>query len=233
MNPTPTSHPVPRPLRAFSILIIAVLTLICFTSCAKYFRNPEDKQAPLLPVKTLTKDGLDAYNRGQYYDAIEKFNKILDNYRFSDEAILAELKVADSNYYLKNYTEAIGQYKKFEEMHPTNEAIPYVMYQKAMCNYKQIDRIDTDTTGAFQSIKIFNQLLKAYPNSPYTEDATEKIRLAKEFLADHEFCIAKFYLRTHKKEAAIARLNYLLTMYPQADIAEQARKLLEETPKNK
>ncbi len=179
-----------------------------------------------LPPATLVKKGMDAYNRGKYFVALEYFNKILDSHRFTTEAVLAELKVADCKYYQEKYTEAYIFYEKFEEMHPTNEAIPYVMYQKAMCYYKRIDTIDRDITGATKAIERFQLLLKAYPDSPYAEDALSKIVTAKEFLAKHEFIVAEFYIRTDQTKQAKYRLNYLLTMFPETKIVPRAKDLL-------
>ncbi len=211
-------------------LLLAVLLFLSGCSAAgNLFESvaPEDMNLNLPPA-TLVKKGMDAYNRGKYFVALEYFNKILDSHRFTPEAVLAELKVADSKYYQKKYTEAYIFYEKFEEMHPTNEAIPYVMYQKAMCYYKRIDTIDRDTTGATKAIERFQLLLKAYPDSPYAEDAQSKITSAKNFLAKHEFTVAEFYIRTDQDKQAKYRLNYLLTMYPEAKIVPRAKDLLAE-----
>jgi len=189
--------------------------------------TPEDLNLNI-PVETLVKKGMDEYNRGRYFVAIEYFNKILETYRFTPEAVLAELKIADCSFYLERYSEAYIYYEKFEEMHPTNEAIPYVMYQKAMCHYRRIDTIDRDISAATQAIERFQLLLRAYPNSPYSSDAKAKIVTAKEFLANHEFSVAQFYLRTDKEKQAVFRLKYLISMYPKADIAKQAETLLTE-----
>ncbi len=182
-----------------------------------------------LPAETLINKGMEEYTLGKYFMAIEYFNKVLESHRFTPQALQAELKVADCSFYLGRYTEAYVYYENFEEMHPTNEAIPYVMYRKAMCYYKQIDTINRDTTGAIKAIESLQQLLKAYPNSPYSEDASAKIDSAKEFLANHEYGVARFYLRTDKSSQAIIRLKYLLTMYPQTGIAPRAAQLLEKT----
>lgn len=179
-----------------------------------------------LPAKRLLTKGMDDYSVGKYYTAIEAFEEILNRYPFSEEAILAELKAADCSYYLQNYQEAEVLYENFENSHPTNESIPYVMFQKAMCNYRQIDRIDRDPSGAEKAVSLFKQLIKAFPNSPYISDARKKSKLATEFLANHEFFVVKFYVRTEKYKQAEARLRYLLAAYPDTAIARQGEKLL-------
>lgn len=179
-----------------------------------------------LPAKELLLKGMDDYRVGKYFTAVEAFEEILNKYPFSQEAILAELKAADCSYHLGRYTEALLLYEEFESRHPTNESIPYVMFQKAMCNYKQIDRVDRDTTGAIKAIERFKQLIKAYPDSPYTEEAKAKLASATEFLANHEYFVVEYYVRTEKYDQAKVRLNYMLAMYPEAKIADKAKEML-------
>lgn len=178
------------------------------------------------PAQTLAAQGMDDYNVGKYFTALEYFEEILDRYPFSPEATLAELKAADCNYFMERYIEAFTLYKQFEERHPTNEAIPYVMFQKAMTHYQRMDRVDRDPTGATEAIKLFDQLLRAYPNSPYTAEAQARIVEASEFLADHEYAVVQFYVRTEKYSQAEKRLKYILAMYPEAKVIPQAKELL-------
>lgn len=212
------------------ILVFALIVLLSgCSSISTFFEStaPEDMNLAL-PPETLVKKGMEEYNRGRYFMAVEYFNKVLDSHRFTPQAILAELKLADCHYYMDKYSEAYVYYEQFEEMHPTNEAIPYVMYQKAMCYYKRIDTIDRDVTGAQESIEKFELLLKAYPNSVYAKDAEAKVQAAKEFLANHEFGVAQFYIRTDQQSQAIIRLKYLINVYPDAKIISKAETLLKD-----
>lgn len=211
-------------------LAVSLISCLLLFGCSKsdgLFNFGKEKAETYLPAEQLVMKGMEEYNVGKYYLAIEYFNEILDRYPFSPQAPLAELKAADSNYYLEHYAEALALYKEFEERHPTNEAIPYVMYQKAMCWYKRIDTIDRDVTGAIESIQAFQELLRAYPDSPYAYEARARIQAAKEFLVNHEFYVVQFYLRTGKYSQAETRLKYLLAMYPEARIAPRAQELLD------
>jgi outer membrane protein assembly factor BamD len=178
------------------------------------------------PAESLAAKGMDAYGVGNYTEALQAFNEIMDRYPFSPQAILAELKAADCHYYKKEYVEAKTLYKEFEERHPTNEAIPYVMFQIGMCDFSRTDRIDRDVSGAQEAIQSFNRLLRAHPDSPYTHEARARIRAAKEFLVNHEYFVAVFYVRTKKYEQAQHRLKYILAMYPDSDIIPKAKALL-------
>jgi outer membrane protein assembly factor BamD len=220
-----------------SLVFPAILLLMIFSGCGNFretfnFTQIDEDGNEIVgtelnfPAKTLLSKGMEDYNVGKYFTAIEFFDDILNRYPFSPEATLAELKAADCNFHLERYQEALLLYEEFENRHPTNESMPYVMFQKAMCNYKQIDRIDRDTAGAIKSIELFRQLLKAYPNSPYTEEAETRITAATEFLANHEYFVVDYYVRTAKYDQAIVRLKYLLAMYPETTVAAKGEELL-------
>ncbi len=134
--------------KVFFAVLLIVLLAGCSAKKAKEAlgfspRQPDTPQA-------LAMKGLNYYNHGKYEKALTSFEAIMNRYPFSEYSMLPKLKSADSNYYLENYEEALLTYKDFEQDHPTNEAIPYVLYQMGMCNHKQIDTIDRDTSGAIK-----------------------------------------------------------------------------------
>jgi len=210
------------------IILLALLLTLSLAGCGKekFFSSLGIRARSPDTAEGLALKGLDYYSHGKYEKAKRSFETLLNQYPFSEYSLLAELKTADSNYYLKNFEEAFLQYKDFEERHPTNEAIPYVMYQMAMCYYNQIDTIDRDTSTAVNAIYSFSRMLRAFPNSPYTEEARARIIAARNFLANHEYYVASFYERTYAYEEAKARLEYLLRQYPDTNIAPQAEMLL-------
>ncbi|PIE59072.1 MAG: outer membrane protein assembly factor BamD, partial [Desulfobulbus propionicus] len=222
-----------------SLWILALVLLLGFsmTGCStiggmynKVFGD-EQEEDPGESPEMLISEGMSAYGVGNYPKAIEAFEEILDNHPFSKQAMLAELKAADAHYYNESYIEAKLLYEEFEERHPTNEAIPYVLFQMGMCDFAQTDRIDRDTSGADDSIRTFSRLLRTYPDSPYTKEAQARIRAAKEFLVNHEYHVAVFYVRTKKYEQAKHRLKSLITMYPESVLLPKAKTLLKRLEK--
>lgn len=178
------------------------------------------------PAAALAAKGMEAYKIGKYSEALTAFNEIMDRYPFSPQAILAELKAADCHFYRKEYAEAKTLYKEFEERHPTNEAIPYVMFQTGLCDFFRTDRIDRDISGATKSIQSFSRLLRAHPVSPYTREAKARILAAKDFLVNHEYFVAVFYVRTKKYAQAQHRIQYIIATYPHSTIIPKAKALL-------
>lgn len=214
-----------------ALLVVTAATLSgCSTFSGMFSKLSfgEDEDPKSLPPETLIMQGMDAYNTGNYSEANKNFKLILDEHPFSAQAMLAELKSADAHYYNKQYAEAKTLYKAFEERHPTNEAIPYVLFQIGMCDYSRSDRIDRDASGPQEAIKSFTRLINAYPQSPYSKEAKTKIKDSKEFLVNHEYLVAIFYVRTARYDEAKHRLKYLLARYPESNLAPQAKSLLEQ-----
>jgi outer membrane protein assembly factor BamD len=223
--------------RSFIPVFCAVLLLSGFLSGCAAISNyigfgDDDAKAKAAAEKqdesatSLAQKGMEEYRIGRYYSAIDYFTKILNRYPFSPEATLAELKAADCNFFMNKYEEALKQYKDFEDHHPTNEAMPYVSFQKGMCYYLRIDRVDRDTGNASVAVKQFKQLLRQFPDSPYTPEAEARIKAAQEFLANHEFFVAEYYLRQGKLPEAQGRLKYILALYPDSNLTPKAKKLL-------
>ena len=212
----------------FAIYTMVVFLLLFLTGCSKFnlFSSLGFRAKPEETPQALAMKGLDNFEHGKYYKAKDAFEKLLSRYPFSEYSLLAELKAADSNYYMGNYEEAVLQYMDFEERHPTNEAIPYVMFQVAMSYYKQIGTIDRDAENSTKAIHSFSRLLRTFPNSPYQEEAMARVQSARNFLANHEYYVASFYERTGAYKQAEARLEYLLEQYPESVISPKAEKLL-------
>jgi len=139
------------------IIVVCLLFCFCGWGCA-WFESKTERSSD-----QLTSLGMEAFSQGDYRKAIEHFQKLKDWYPFSKFAILAELKIADSHYYLKEYEDAIFAYEEFENLHPKNDAMPYVIYQIGLCNFERIDTVDRDQTTARKALESFQRLKKKLP----------------------------------------------------------------------
>jgi outer membrane protein assembly factor BamD len=186
----------------------------------------DDSASTVSTPDSIAMDALDKFNHGKYSSALEIFTEIMERYPFSRYSLMAELKSADCHYNLKHFSEAAALYEDFEKNHPTNEAIPYVLFQVGMCHYNKIDTVDRDPGSAINAEAAFARLLRVHPDSPYTNEARARIRAARDFLANHEMYVASFYIKTKKYKQSAGRLQYLLDNYPDSTIAPEATTLL-------
>ena len=185
----------------------------------------DEEHGPATP-DAMVMEGMDAFKEGQYSDALKIFEELRDNFPFSQYSLLADLKAADCRYFMADYAEALDLYEEFESNHPTNEAIPYVLFQIGMCSYKQIGTIDRDTSGAVRAMQAFSRLLRFFPESPYTNEVKARLRAGRNFLARHEMYVAAYFVRTEEFKQAEGRLKFLLATYPESDECPPAKDLL-------
>ncbi len=231
-NITTPSAPASAPRKAglAALLLLAWLAVglggcATFDKTLDFFGLGDPDQGPQTP-EFLAMNGVEEMNRGNYKKALKIFQDIKDRYPFSAVGLLAELKAADAQFYLDNYREAHLLYQEFEANHPTNEAIPYVLFQMGLCHYLQIDSIDRDPGHAIDAIAAFSRLVQSFPGSPYEVEARARIQASRDFLARHEMYVATFYVKTGEYEQAEGRLDYLLTTYPDTAIVPKAGELL-------
>jgi outer membrane protein assembly factor BamD len=110
---------------------------------------------------------------------------------------------------------AATAYKEFEKLHPTNEIIPYVVFQLAMCYFKQMPTIDRDQSYALQAVQEFDRLIKNYPQSEYIPQAQTHLITAKKKLASHEFYIGEYYFKRKNYDAALGRFESIVQQFPE------------------
>jgi outer membrane protein assembly factor BamD len=201
-----------------SCLLIAVVALLVFGGCS-WFRAESDVEKP---VGLLLQEGVKAFDDGQYRSAIKNFEQLKDWYPFSKHAILAELKIADAHYHLTEYAEAILAYEQFEQLHPRNDAIPYVVYQIGRCYYDQVGTVDRDQTAAAKAQEVFERLIAQYPQSEYTVRAEVHLIHCRQKLAAHEFYVGMFYYRAKHYTAALKRFEAVITRHPDVGSHQQA-----------
>ncbi len=163
-----------------------------------------------------------AYEDNDFRNSLETFQKLRDWYPFSKYALLADLKVGDAHYNLKEYDEAISAYEEFENLHPKNEAVPYVVYQTGRCYLDRLEVIDRAQTMARQAVQIFKRLIRTYPDSPFAKKAKEHIRTCYRNLAEHDFYVGMFYYKTKHYKAAMERFKMVLRFYPDLGVHYKA-----------
>lgn len=199
-------------------VVMAMIMLFSGCSLLKIFESDDSVK----PAQTLALDGMDYFEDGNYRSALKAFQQLKDWYPFSKYAILAELKTADSHYHLEEFEDALYAYEEFKELHPRNEAIPYVIYQMGRCHFDRLDSVDRDQAPAKKAIEIFRQLIKEYPDSEYSEKSVVHINHCMKNLAGHEFYVGMFYYRIKHYKAALYRFKNIITNYPDVGIHQKA-----------
>ena len=189
-------------------LIVCFSILMLLSACA--WSQPDEEKT----AEELIKQGIADFDEGKYQAAIDSFEQLRDWYPFSKYAILAELKVADAYYQMDSYSDAIFAYEEFEQLHPRNEAIPYVIYRIGRCYFNQIDTIDRDQSNAVKALETYRRLVQQYPNDAYAAMARSDMLSCYKSLSGHEFYVGVFYYKNKNYKAARERFKAVIEKYP-------------------
>jgi outer membrane protein assembly factor BamD len=182
--------------------------------------------APAIPpnasAEMLYKDGEAMFNSKRYALAIERFQKLRSEHPFAPEIVSAEMKLGEAYYFNKQYTEAVETLKEFQAMHPTNENVPYALYISGMAHFDQFSSVDRDQKMTEIAKGYFERVINNYPQSPYAAKAREKLAQCLDYLAEHQFYIASFYMGEKKYPAAQDRFEGILRLYKNTPTAAKA-----------
>ena len=193
-------------------LVCCTVILLCVflaQGCALFKKDSMSRSDDI-----LMQEGVDAFNRGSYKRAIDRFQAVKDRYPFSPHVLLAEQKIADAHYLRKEYPEAVYAYQDFEKLHPRNPIIPYIIYQIGICYYEQVPNIDQDQEYTRKAAAEFHRLIKTYPQSPYAIRAENRLNQCLKRLAQHELYVGKLYFRMKQYHAALERFKGVILNFP-------------------
>lgn len=202
----------------------AVCAVLLFGGCSLWEQFfPKEDRSP----RQLMQEGLQDLQKGSYTDASEAFQKIKDRYPYSPFAVEAELRLGDALYKRRLFADAYDVYDDFVGLHPTNQEVPYAMYQKGMCHFSQIKTIDRDQSHTRKAKEDFELLVRRFPKSRYADRARRKIRECYIALAEHELYVGHFYFKRGDYLAAMGRYRFILENYPDLGQYKEALEYLQ------
>jgi outer membrane protein assembly factor BamD len=203
---------------AFPLALCAVLAAACAGA------PPPEKFEDLPSAEDLYKQGqkqladeqhgFHFFLKTDHGKAIETFQNIIDNYPYSEQAVLAQLAIADAYYESEKYDEAISYYKDFIELHPEHKQVPYAMYQQGMSYYKQSRDAQRDQTATREALANFDRLLARYPHSEQAAQAEEKWKELRTRLGQSMMNVANYYYGLDEYPSAAERYRELLNEFP-------------------
>lgn len=162
----------------------------------------------------LLEKGLNYLKKSDYLNAITNLQMVKNRYPYTDSAVVAALKLADTYYELGEYESAYGLYSEFDMYHPKDENGPYVKYRKGMCYFTKVKGFDKEQTHAQRAKIEFERLIAQYPDNEYSKQARRHLRTCLINLAHFEVYTGNFYYRQKNYRAALQRYLFALKSYP-------------------
>jgi outer membrane protein assembly factor BamD len=200
--------------------IILLATVAILAGCN---RGPR-RYTPVVDPELLNMTKEQIWTRAEEFFERERWQKARNYYSHLYETYPNEplgrrslLRIADTFYQQGdpvNLVEAQYKYRDFINRYPTSEQADYATLQIAMCSYKQMEKPDRDQQKTREALEKFNDVLRAFPNSPLKPEAETRRQEVLDRLARHEHIIARFYMKRGSWNAASQRLNFLIDEYP-------------------
>ena len=201
-----------------TVLVASALMLsACSSTDTEKEKKPDDR-----PVESLYNEASTKLESKSFEEAARGFEEVERLHPYSPWAIRAELMAAYSYYKGTNYDEAVVALDRFAELHPGNKDVDYALYLKALCYYEQISDVARDQAMTREALASFEALIRRFPESRYSRDATFKRDLTLDHLAGKEMEIGRYYLRRGETNAALNRFRTVVTDYQTTTHAPEA-----------
>ena len=203
-------------LRLFSATIILLLI-----SCSKKDEVAYSPASNKNPYE-LYKEGLEAFDKNNFFYANKKFSEAELNFKKVDLAAKAAIMSSFSLYGINFYIQAEENLRRFLKTYPSDKNVLYANYLLAIIYYEQIDDETKDIKPLIKADNQIDIFLTKYPETDYASDLKFKKDLIQNQLAAKEMYIAKYYITIQKWVPAINRLKNIVKKYEKTIFIEEA-----------
>lgn len=194
----------------------------------------EKEEARGWSAQKLESEAKLALQGGDYEKAVRYYELLEARYPLGRIAQQAQLNMIYAYYKNDEPEAAVLAADRFIKLYPRHPYIDYVYYMKGLVYFNEnigplerffpIDMSQRDQAASTKSFKAFAELAERYPDSPYTQDAIQRMQFLRNSLAAYEMHAADYYMRRGAYLAAANRAQYVVEHYdgsPSIEIALQ------------
>ncbi|PHM56118.1 membrane biogenesis protein [Xenorhabdus hominickii] len=196
---------------------------------------------PDIPPSQIYSIGQEKLQEGNYKAAIKQLESLDNRYPFGPYSQQVQLDLIYAYYKSAEFPLALASIDRFMRLNPTHPNIDYVLYMRglvsqalddsALQGFFGIDRSDRDPEHARAAFRDFNQLVRYYPNSQYSTDASKRLSFLKERLAKYELAVVEYYTKRSAYVAVINRVEQMLRDYSDTNATRKALPYMESAYK--
>jgi len=183
--------------------------------------------------ESLLEEGIDYYISGDYNQAIDAFQQLVDDFPDSEHADYAQFYIGCSYYILSSFQTSINEFDKLLENYPDSKFADDAQYYIAYCNEKKLGYYS-------KALLEYYELIYNYPDSMWADDAQlgmgncyyangeydNAIIEYQKVISEYEdstlhgltqYSIAHCYRKLSNYEEAIIEYTKVISDYPESD----------------
>ena len=188
-------------------IFLAFFTCVLLAGCG----GDGQEIVPQEPLADIYDAAYREFEDKDYDDAAEKFLTAETQYPASEWAADALVMAAYSQYLDNEFPSAILTIDRFMRFHPGHSDVPYMLYLRGMCYYRQVSDVRREPGMSVYALQQFQQLTNRFPNSPYAKNAKNKINILKNYIAGKVMYSARVDMRKENWASAITKLQSVIT----------------------
>lgn len=214
-----------------SLKFAAIALVMSLAGCG-IFGGEEPDATRGWSASRLYAEARDEMASGNYERAVEYFEKLESRYPFGTYAQQAQMEIAYAHYRQGDNPLALAAVDRFIKLHPNHPKVDYMYYLRGLINFNdrvsflnfltRQDLAERDPKAARDAFDAFKQLAERFPDSPYAEDAIQRMRYLVNALAQYEVHVANYYYRRGAYLAAANRAQRAIEEYHEAPALEEA-----------
>lgn len=210
-------------MRVIKLLCVAALVFV-LASCSM-FKGRADINT--LPVDALYQNAHNSLQNGDYIAAEKAYKRLIARFPYGEYNQQAQIELAYAQYRDNQPDDAYSTIDRFITTFPAHKHVAYAYYLRGLINFDRAGNFAQRLFGRdsnarhdqgyrLESFDDFSKLTRRYPDSPYADDARQRMIYLRNELAQFEINVAEYYLRTKAYVAAEHRAKYVIEHYQQS-----------------
>jgi outer membrane protein assembly factor BamD len=163
--------------------------------------------------------------------AKELYKHVVKNAPFGTYGDQAQFKIGEVYKGEGEYEEAQKAFQAVVDDYPASELVPQARYQIAYCSMQASKKSQYNEQYADRAIQEFQGFKENFPVDKQALEAEEAIKTLRAKKAQTYFEMASFYERQKKYPSAKVYYEEIVSKYPEAPVAAEARKKVDQLVK--
>jgi len=216
-----------------TLKLALVLLTFLLSACGSIGEKPDATKG--WTADKLYAEAKDELNSGNYDKAIKLYEKLESRYPFGSYAQQAQIEVAYVYYRQNEQAQCLAAIDRFMRLYPNHARLDYLYYLKGLVNFNdkkglfdsfsKQDPTERDPKATRAAFDAYKQLVDRFPDSPYAEDARDRLSYLVEAMAQYEVHVARYYLTRRAYVAAANRAQVVIRDYPNSPSVRNALRI--------